>query len=321
MGGGGAMRTAAKIAGIGVSRSGFRGLPAAHPTEQSVRNASRPSSVAGVSSKGAKSAEVAPVHAAAPWDEWDFADDGKLVVPRMVFGSAPTLEEAKEATKELKDAIDQVYLSPEASHYSSPGCEVSALSPTLYEPLNRSCVIDTISNPSVPKHAIQAFHLLSTSREAQAVVASLACDPNVWNAVMENPAVCSFFQSQHTVAEFGAEETNEEVEKLSSCVSDAAEAPEKMEASSKSHSGNVFANFSGLMRNLKLTVIELVSRVSGFLQSIFPSPDTVKEKMSAGSDPDGNTKTSFMESKIGKGGGTLIGLVVLVIMVIVTKRA
>jgi len=32
----------------------------------------------------------------------------------------------------------------------------------------------------------------------QAVVASLACDPNVWNAVMENSAVSSFFQSQQS---------------------------------------------------------------------------------------------------------------------------
>jgi len=58
----------------------------------------------------------------------------------------------------------RVYFSPESSYYSSPGCEVSALSPTLYEPVNRSCVI---SNPSGPKHVIQAFHLLSTSPEAQ----------------------------------------------------------------------------------------------------------------------------------------------------------
>lgn len=100
------MRTAAKIAGVGVSRSGLRGSTASLPTEQSVRNASR-SSVAGVSAQGVKTAEVAPLHAAAPWDDWDFAEDGDLVVPRMVFGSAPTFEEAKEATTELKDAIDQ----------------------------------------------------------------------------------------------------------------------------------------------------------------------------------------------------------------------
>ncbi|KAG4385652.1 hypothetical protein GLYMA_12G139800v4 [Glycine max] len=205
MGGGGAMRSAAKIAGIGISKAALR--PSALPTEQAVHNASRPTSVVGV--KGAKSTEVAPLHAAAPWDDWDLADDGDLVVPRMVFGSVPTFAEAKEATAELKDAIDQVYLSPESSQYSSrggqvsalspTGGQVSALSPTLYEPVNRSCVVDAISDSSAPKHAIQAFHLLSTSREAQAVVASLACDPNVWNAVMENPAVSSFFQSQQSV--------------------------------------------------------------------------------------------------------------------------
>lgn len=107
MGGGGVMWTAAKIAGIRVSRSGLHGFPVALPTEQSVWNASPSLSVAGVSSQGAKTAEVVPVHTAASWDEWDFADDGGLVVPRVVFGSAPTLEEAKEATADLKDAIDQ----------------------------------------------------------------------------------------------------------------------------------------------------------------------------------------------------------------------
>lgn len=61
----------------------------------------------------------------------------------------------------------RVYLCPETSQYSSPGGQVSALSPTLYGPVNRSCVIDAISDPTAPKHAIQAFHLLSTSREAQ----------------------------------------------------------------------------------------------------------------------------------------------------------
>ncbi|WVZ26805.1 hypothetical protein V8G54_000095 (mitochondrion) [Vigna mungo] len=276
MGGGGVMRTAAKIAGIGVSKSGLHGFPVALPTEQSVRNASPPLS-------GAKAAEVVPVHTAASWDEWDFADDGGLVVPRVVFGSAPTFEEAKEATTDLKDAIDQVYFSPDSSSYSSPGCEVSALSPTLY---------DTISNPSAPENAIRAFHLLSSSREVQAAVASLACDPNVWNAVMKNPTV-RLLQAQLTVAEFGAEET-EEVEKLSSCASEVVETPEKMEASSESHSRNVFSNIS---------------------DQIFSSSDSEKRRWT-----DGNTKTSFFDD-IYALGGILVGLVTLLMMVIVTKRA
>ncbi|KAH1221436.1 hypothetical protein GmHk_12G034862 [Glycine max] len=324
MGGGGAMRSAAaKIAGIGISKAALR--PSALPTEQAVHNASRPTSVVGV--KGAKSTEVASLHAAAPWDDWDLADDGDLVVPRMVFGSVPTFAEAKEATAELKDAIDQVYLSPESSQYSSrggqvsalspTGGQVSALSPTLYEPVNRSCVVDAISDSSAPKHAIQAFHLLSTSRDG-AVVASLACDPNVWNAVMENPAVSSFFQSQQSVADLGAAGNTEELDKFSSCTSETVESPERLGVSAESHPGNGIFDFMDLLQNVKLTVIELVSRVSGFLQNIFPTPDAMKEKMSG--DVDGNTKASFMDSKISMG-GTFTGLAIIVIMVIVTKRA
>ncbi|RDX63690.1 hypothetical protein CR513_57844, partial [Mucuna pruriens] len=323
MGGGGAMRAAARIAGVGVSRTTLRGSTAALPTEQPVRNASRPQSAAGVSSQGTKSAEAAPLQAAVPWDDWDFADDGDLVVPRTVFGSVPSLDEAKEATTELKDAIDKIYLSHDSSQGSSTGDQVSLLSPTLYEPVNRSCVVGAISNPPVSMHAIQAFQLLSTNHEAQnslvygfkqAVVASLASDPNVWNAVMGNPAVTSFIQSQQTVADFGAKKTTEEVEKLSNCASEAVKTPEKVETSSESHQGNRFSNFKGLLQDVKLRVTEMVKRVSGFLHNIFPAVDNLMEKFSADADADGNTKTSFV------GRGTFIGLVVLVIMVIVTKR-
>nr|KYP43169.1 hypothetical protein KK1_035405 [Cajanus cajan] len=194
MGGGGVMRAAAKVTGI--SKSVIRATSPVRSASQSTRYASpvRTPSL----SAGPVSAEVAPSHEAVAWDDWDFADDGELDVPRVVVTSLPTFEEAKEATTELKDAIDQVYLSHESSQYSSPVGEVTFQYPTIDEAVNKSRVIEAISNPSVPRHALQAFHLLSTSRAAQDVVASLACDPNVWNAVMENSAVSSFFKSQHS---------------------------------------------------------------------------------------------------------------------------
>lgn len=109
------MRTAAKLAGIGVARSGFRGPNASYPVEHSVRNASRPASSTGVSSQGARVADVSPIHTTASGDlsDWEFADSSDLFmsagepVPRMVFGDVPTLQEATEATAELKEAIDQ----------------------------------------------------------------------------------------------------------------------------------------------------------------------------------------------------------------------
>ncbi|KAK7262679.1 hypothetical protein RJT34_30254 [Clitoria ternatea] len=317
MGGGGAMRTAAKIATIGVGKSSLRGSPGSLPTDKSVRNTSRHVSVAGVSSsQGAKAAEVAPLHAAAPWDDWEFADDGEVDMPRVLFGSVPSFDEAKEATSELKEAIDKIYLSPNSSQsdWASPHGQVSVL-PPFHEPVNKSCVLEAIY-PSVPNHAIQAFQLLSTSSEAQSVVASIACDPNVWKAVMENPAVNNFFQSQQTVADFEEKKTTERVEICSDCASEVGETPEKMEALHECHRGIGSFDFMCALQKLKLTVTELVSRVSGFLQNIFPIADTVREKFSASGNPKGN----FMESKTFLG-GTFMGLAVLVIMVILSKRA
>lgn len=108
------MRSAAKIAGIGVARSKILGSPAAQTTEQSVWNAQRSVPTA-LSSQGMKAAEVVPLQSAASWDldDWEFTDGGDLIIeageptPRVVFGAVPTLQEAKEATTELKDAIDK----------------------------------------------------------------------------------------------------------------------------------------------------------------------------------------------------------------------
>lgn len=116
MGGGGAMRTAAKLAGTGVASAGIRGAPAASPAEQSVRQASRPVSAV-LSSQGAKATEVAPLHSAASsdMDDWEhaFVDEPFLgageVMPRVVFGNVPSFQEAKEATSELKDAIEKYF--------------------------------------------------------------------------------------------------------------------------------------------------------------------------------------------------------------------
>ena len=118
------MRTAAKVAGIGsVMHSGIRGAPAVPSSGNSMRTASIPVA-ASLSSQNVKGADVAAIEKPlleASMD--DFVDwqvvggEGELVMsageplPRVVFGAAPSFKEAKEATEDLKDALDK-YITP-----------------------------------------------------------------------------------------------------------------------------------------------------------------------------------------------------------------
>jgi hypothetical protein len=67
----------------------------------------------------------------------------------------------------------RIYLSSGNSQFegSSHGSELSVLSPPAKESVTNSntCLVEAISNPSVPKHAIHAFQLLSTSAEVQVI--------------------------------------------------------------------------------------------------------------------------------------------------------
>ena len=104
MGGGGAIRAAAKVAGIGVVNHGLRGMPAVPPAGHSVRNASRPVSAILTSSTSAPnsgSGDVAPAQQM-PVPVMEAGEP----MPRLVFGGVPSFQEAKEGTALLKDALD-----------------------------------------------------------------------------------------------------------------------------------------------------------------------------------------------------------------------
>jgi hypothetical protein len=116
MGGGGAVRAVAKMTGVGVMNGGVRGVTAMPPAEQSVRNASSPVSaiLSASSSEGVKAGfvDASAAHVSAVWDDWDFAEEELLMAseepkPRIVFGGVPSIQEAKEATTELKDAVEK----------------------------------------------------------------------------------------------------------------------------------------------------------------------------------------------------------------------
>ena len=124
-----AMRAAAKVAGIGVVNGGRRGFSAENPVAAAAaRTATRPASAAISTSDETKSGvfavvsqnDVVDAGVQRPcWelDEWEFAGaEEEMIVqprdpmPRLVFGGAPTLQEAKDATSELKDALEK-YIS------------------------------------------------------------------------------------------------------------------------------------------------------------------------------------------------------------------
>jgi len=110
MGGGRAMATAAKVAGIGVGKGGFKGFGFPPATEQfRVKTAA-----AAASSKPVSASITSAVHPSVEedgmimqrpvWDDWEFAEEEPI--PRVVFSKPPSLEEAKEATEDLKEAIN-----------------------------------------------------------------------------------------------------------------------------------------------------------------------------------------------------------------------
>uniref|UniRef100_A0A2N9HJX9 Uncharacterized protein n=1 Tax=Fagus sylvatica TaxID=28930 RepID=A0A2N9HJX9_FAGSY len=313
MGGGGAIRAAAKVAGIGVVNRGLRGMPAVPPAEQSVRNASRPVSAILTSSTSAPnsgSGDVAPAQqmpVPAAWDDWDFADGEEGLVmeagepmPRLVFGGVPSFQEAKDATAELKDALDMVYLSsPESTGSVDPFAANPSLS-LVSGPALEPVISDATPTP-VPRHVFHAFSLLSKSPEAQNVVASIASDPNVWNAVMENPVVQDYFVSLPRNDEFLDVQSD-------------VQSPQPFEESSaESQPGNSDSGFNNIMQNIKVKVLKMVSNASNYFQNLFGHSSAE----STSSDANGNTSSNFTDKTIG---ATFMGLAVMVVMVVVLKR-
>lgn len=103
------MATAAKVAGIGVAKGGFKGglgIPAAANDQFNVRNTAVSASLSSASHPSVEA--DAMVMQSASWEEdWEFAEvETTTTIPRVVFSKPPSLQEAKEATDDLKDAIN-----------------------------------------------------------------------------------------------------------------------------------------------------------------------------------------------------------------------
>ncbi|GLT83458.1 hypothetical protein SLE2022_017460 [Rubroshorea leprosula] len=314
--GGGVMRAAAKVAGIGVLNHGLRGgIQVAQPAEQSlIRGAKRPVSAI-AASQGEVSADVAPVHKVSSdiVDDWDCVEEEVVVVGepigRLVFGGVPTLEEAKEATNDLKDALESFLSSPRStgsggSHQYPPYQMSAPQSPSSSGHADTKSCVTLDPKASAPKYAFQAFQLLSENPAAKSVVASIACDPNVWNAVLKNDALTEFLQSQKTDAELHEYQHQESPRSVESTVKF-----EDFPDASEESSGRSVSDF---LQKVKTTVAEMVNNVSDYLHKIFGSP--AAEKASADAKEDGGSMFNIDMS------GYFVSLAVMVIAVVVLKR-
>ncbi|KAK8589101.1 hypothetical protein V6N12_023507 [Hibiscus sabdariffa] len=309
MGGGGAMRAVGKVAGVGIANATLRGgvhvsPPAAEHSVMRVAASTRSasSSPIAVSSEGASfvADTAASSNHKSSW-ELEVASEGSTAasgrgepIARVLFGGVPSLEETQEATADLKDALDKVYLS--SPNYGGAGQASGVLSRSSSEETKDCIAYNDVGAISVPQPAIHAFKLLNENPAVQSVVASIAADPNVWNAVLTNSAYMDFIKSQ---------QTNDKFEYQVSPGS--SESSVKLEEYKDSDGGDPFSDF---LQKIKTSVVEMVSKATNFFHGLFNSSPEEKAKE--------NAESNSIDKTIG---ASLFGLAVMVIMVVVVKRA
>ncbi|GMI85300.1 hypothetical protein HRI_002199300 [Hibiscus trionum] len=308
--GGGVMRAAAKVAGAGISNTGLRGSVQASPSSaeySAMRVAASRSASSGISVSGGGVSSASDMTAS--WemvDDWEFAGGIEEEVPtaisgggkpmaRVLFGGVPTLEEAKEATTDFKEALDKAYLS-------SPNWtdDTHSSGSTLRSEETKVCIPYDVKATLAPKPVVQAFKLLNESPAVQSIVASIAADPNVWNSVLLNPAYMDFIRSHKTNYAFEHNGSPRSYESSSVKIEDYHNANQPQEVE------NPVLDFA---EKFKTSVVEMANKATGFLQSLFILPSAETKK--------GNAGSNYFEKTIG---ASLMGLAVMVIMVVLLKR-
>ncbi|XP_008452336.2 uncharacterized protein LOC103493396 [Cucumis melo] len=317
--------TSMATAGVGVITNRFRKPPPVQSSEQLLCNSTRPVSVLTSSS----SLSLKPFFTY----ETELVMEAGEPVPRLVFDRVPNLEESKEATADLKEVLDAMYLQSEPP-----------LSSEISLPLNSEIVGD---GPGV-KHVHQAFRLLCNSPEIQNAVASAAADQKVYEAVLENSEVKKLIQSYQISSDTNEEKDEENVIQEeeskasemkmsrnpkdfvvkmvknilshlpglfgSSVVENSSGSDSKENSTMKG--GNFESGFVEKLRNLKNSVVEMVTKIPNYLPNFHGSSSSASESVS-GSDHKENSQSSVPELDIGT---SLTGLAIMVIMIVVFKR-
>ncbi|KAL1823405.1 hypothetical protein ACET3Z_010183 [Daucus carota] len=294
MGGGAAMRAGGKLAGV-VNASFRGGIPAVAVPEH-LSSKARP--IAGVLSSSDAQIDASTVNKVCSEcdDDWEFPQVEEAM-PRLVFGGPPSLQEAQDATSQLRTALDEAYLS----NKSSCGPYVSYPEHPLE---TKVCVAtDSDTNASARSHAIQAFRLLNESTAAQTVVASIASDQNVWSAVLQNDALVEFLRSQKTGMNGYSKKSSAGAEH-SGYDSDSAKKFDYETSDEETRPKNDHRNF---LEDIRVRLEDMMNSLSGFFQNLFAGSGTV----------DGSAKATSVDKAMG---ASIMGLAIMVILIVVLRR-
>uniref|UniRef100_K4AD40 Uncharacterized protein n=1 Tax=Setaria italica TaxID=4555 RepID=K4AD40_SETIT len=300
---GGSIRAAAKAAMIGGYRS------AAY-----MRRAVIPSSNSSSSSSAADNRKASTLVA----DDWVIPD-------REVFGPVPTHEEAMAATLDLSEAFEiakaeshTADLDTPKKHFSITDQDnhakvaqqialpqsVESETPQVVVHSETSKKEDNYENllaaSGTPGRVVQAFTLLHENPEAQDVVASLASDKNVWDAVMKNEKVLKFYKTY---------------ESTSSVSGDEAEDGDAASVQSTDLRPSTGESVKDYLEKIRALVFEMVTNLSNMMQDLVATSDEGRCK--------GKIKTLIMSSSkdFPSAPSAFVLLAIASIMVVLLKRA
>ncbi|CAD6202515.1 unnamed protein product [Miscanthus lutarioriparius] len=247
-----------------------------------------------------------------------FAADDWVITDREVFGPVPTHEEALAATLDFKDAFEiaketpKKHLWPAELDSHAKSAQEIALPELVHSETPQDVVHSEVSkkddnyenlliSSGTPGRVVQAFTLLHESPEAQDVVASLASDKNVWDAVMKNEKVMKFYKTYES--------------KLSECSSVASSVSgdevEDGEAASLQSAGESVKDY---LEKMKALVSEMMANLSNMMQDLVATSDEGRSK--------GTIKTLIMSSSkdFPNAPSAFVLLAIASIMVVLLKR-
>ncbi|XP_012704616.1 uncharacterized protein LOC101758268 [Setaria italica] len=159
-----------------------------------------------------------------------------------------------------------------------------------------------------PGRVVQAFTLLHENPEAQDVVASLASDKNVWDAVMKNEKVLKFYKTYES--------------KLSQCSSaassvsgDEAEDGDAASVQSTDLRPSTGESVKDYLEKIRALVFEMVTNLSNMMQDLVATSDEGRCK--------GKIKTLIMSTSkdFPSAPSVFVLLAIASIMVVLLKRA